>query len=79
MLARRTDTRGARQVTIPYFATVLRGGTAVISKRIGQVTLNFPASSVSLLRLFRLTHDLPVLSPKSHQLQLFRADESIAD
>ena len=41
VLARRTDSRGARQVTIPYFATVLRGGTAVISKRIGQVTLNF--------------------------------------
>lgn len=41
VLARRTDTRGARQVTIPYFATVLRGGTAVISKRIGQITLNF--------------------------------------
>lgn len=41
VLARRTDTRGARQVTIPYFATVLRGGTAVVSKRIGQVTLNF--------------------------------------
>lgn len=41
VLARRTDTRGARQVTIPYFATVLRGGTAVISKRVGQVTLNF--------------------------------------
>lgn len=39
--ARRTDTRGARQVTIPYFVTVLRGGTAVISKRVGQVTLNF--------------------------------------
>lgn len=41
VLARRTDTRGARQVAIPYFATVLRGGTAVISKRIGTVTLNF--------------------------------------
>jgi hypothetical protein len=41
VLGRRTDTRGARQVTIPYFATVLRGGSAVISKRIGQVTLNF--------------------------------------
>lgn len=41
VLARRTDTRGARQVTIPYFVTVLRGGSAVISKRIGQVTLNF--------------------------------------
>ncbi len=41
VLARRTDTRGARQVTLPYFATVMRGGTAVVSKRIGTVTLNF--------------------------------------
>jgi hypothetical protein len=41
VLARRTDTRGARQVTIPYFVTVLRGGSAVVSKRIGSVTVNF--------------------------------------
>lgn len=41
VLARRTDTHGARQVTLPYFVTVLRGGTAVISKRVGSVTLNF--------------------------------------
>lgn len=41
VLARRTDTRGARQVTLPYFSTVLRGGTAVQAKRIGTVTLNF--------------------------------------
>lgn len=41
VLARRTDPRGARQVTLPYFVTVLRGGTAVVSKRVGQVTLNF--------------------------------------
>ena len=39
--ARRTDTSGARTVTLPYYATVLRGGTAVVSKRVGQVTLNF--------------------------------------
>jgi hypothetical protein len=39
--ARRTDTRGARTVTLPYFVTVLRGGGAVISKRVGQVTLTF--------------------------------------
>lgn len=39
--ARRSDARGARSVTVPYFVTVLRGGTAVISKRIGSVTLNF--------------------------------------
>ena len=41
VLARRADTRGARSVTVPYFVTVLRGGTAVISKRVGEVTLNF--------------------------------------
>ena len=41
VLARRADPRGARQVTLPYFVTVLRGGSAVVSKRIGQVTLNF--------------------------------------
>lgn len=41
VLARRTDTRGARTVTLPYFVTVLRGGSAVIAKRVGSVTLNF--------------------------------------
>ena len=39
--ARRTDVRGARQVELPYFVTVLRGGTAVVTKRVGSVTLNF--------------------------------------
>jgi hypothetical protein len=39
--ARRTDTRGARTVTLPYFVTVLRGGGAVVSKRVGQVTIAF--------------------------------------
>ena len=41
VLARRTDTRGARQVTLPYYSVVLRGGTSVVTKRVGQVTLNF--------------------------------------
>lgn len=41
VLGSRIDTQGARQVTLPYFVTVLQGGTAVISKRVGQVTLNF--------------------------------------
>ncbi len=39
--ARRTDTRGARTVTLPYFVTVLRGGSAVVSKRVGEVSLTF--------------------------------------
>ncbi len=39
--ARRTDTRGARTVTLPYFVTVLRGGSAVVAKRNAAVTLTF--------------------------------------
>lgn len=39
--ARRADTAGARTVQLPYFVTVLRGGSAVISKRVGTVTLTF--------------------------------------
>lgn len=39
--ARRSDASGARQVTLPYFATVMRGGNAVVAKRVGQVTLDF--------------------------------------
>lgn len=39
--ARRTDTRGARNVELPYFVTVVRGGNAVVSKRVGTVTLAF--------------------------------------
>lgn len=37
----RRDTRGARTVTLPYFSTVVQGGSAVVAKRIGQVTLQF--------------------------------------
>jgi len=39
--ARRSDTAGARTVELPYFSTVLRGGSAVVTKRVGTVTLNF--------------------------------------
>ncbi len=41
VLARRTDARGARQVVLPYYVTVVRGGSAVISKRIANITINF--------------------------------------
>lgn len=41
VLARRTDTRGARTVSLPYFVTVLRGGSAVVAKRVGTVELTF--------------------------------------
>jgi len=39
--ARRSDVRGARTVTLPYFVTVLQGGSAVVTKRVGEVTLTF--------------------------------------
>jgi hypothetical protein len=39
--ARRTGKSGARTVTLPYFSTVVQGGSAVVAKRVGQVTLNF--------------------------------------
>lgn len=39
--AMRRDTNGARTVELPYFSTVLRGGNAVVAKRLGSVTLSF--------------------------------------
>jgi hypothetical protein len=39
--ARRTDNRGARTVSLPWFVTVVRGGNAVTAKRIGTVTIQF--------------------------------------
>lgn len=41
VLARRTDTRGARRVELPYFSTVLRGNSAVVSKRVGTIVIDF--------------------------------------
>ncbi|MDZ7588916.1 MAG: hypothetical protein U5J78_07240 [Parasphingorhabdus sp.] len=37
----RSRPNGARSVTLPYFSTVVQGGTAVVAKRLGSVTLNF--------------------------------------
>ncbi|WP_397590445.1 hypothetical protein [Sphingorhabdus sp.] len=39
--ARRSDASGSRSVTLPYFNTVVQGGSAIISKRVGQVTIQF--------------------------------------
>lgn len=39
--ARRSDPRGAKTVTLPFFTTVVQGGSAVVAKRLGQVTLQF--------------------------------------
>lgn len=39
--AQRRNPQGARQVTLPYFVSVVQGGSNVVSKRLGQVTLSF--------------------------------------
>lgn len=40
--AQRRNPAGARQVVLPYFATVVQGGTNVVSKRVARVALQFP-------------------------------------
>lgn len=37
----RRDVSGARDVVLPYFSTVVQGGSNVIAKRVGHVTLHF--------------------------------------
>jgi hypothetical protein len=45
--ARRTRTDAARDVSLPYFITVVRGGSAVVAKRIGHVSLHFDAGQAT--------------------------------
>jgi hypothetical protein len=39
--ARRSDNRGAREVVVPYYASVVQGGTSVVSKSVTNVVLRF--------------------------------------
>ncbi len=41
VVARRSDTAGARSVALPVFATVVQGGNLLVSKQVGSVTLAF--------------------------------------
>ncbi len=41
VLARRQSADGARDVSFPYFVTVVRGGSSVVAKRINRVTVHF--------------------------------------
>ncbi|HEU4969282.1 hypothetical protein [Sphingomonas sp.] len=43
VIARRRDTAAPREVVLPYFVTVVRGGNVVVAKRISRVALNFAA------------------------------------
>lgn len=45
--ARRTATVGERDVTLPYFATAMRGGGAVVAKQIGRIALHFAAGQAT--------------------------------
>jgi hypothetical protein len=46
VLARRADPRGAREVILPYFATVVRGGNTIVAKRIANVRIVFADGQV---------------------------------
>ena len=41
VLARRTQPGPARDVTLPYYLAVVRGGSSVVAKTVGQVTVRF--------------------------------------
>lgn len=41
IIGRRSNSAGARSVTLPYFSTVVRAGRLVVAKRVGSVTLEF--------------------------------------
>lgn len=46
VVAQRAIASGARDVTLPYFAVVLRAGDQMLSKQLGSVTLRFADGSV---------------------------------
>lgn len=45
VVATRRDRGLARQVVLPFFATVVQGGSAIVAKHVGAVALNFAAGS----------------------------------
>ncbi|KPF71741.1 hypothetical protein IP88_10490 [alpha proteobacterium AAP81b] len=45
VVARRSDSAGARDVALPVFATVVQGGNLIVSKQIGSVTVRFADGS----------------------------------
>ncbi|RYY29133.1 MAG: hypothetical protein EOP62_01260 [Sphingomonadales bacterium] len=43
VLATRRDAGAARDVSLPYFITIVRGGTSVVAKSVDRVTVHFEA------------------------------------
>ena len=46
VVATRRDAGPGRTVTLPYFSTVVQGGTAIVAKRLGSVTVTFADGQV---------------------------------
>jgi regulator of protease activity HflC (stomatin/prohibitin superfamily) len=46
VVAQRREAGPARQVVLPYFNTVVRGGDQVVAKQVGYVALNFAEGSL---------------------------------
>ncbi len=46
VFARRVRADGPRDVTLPYFITVVQGGNAVVAKRVGHVVVHFDAGQL---------------------------------
>ncbi|WP_218625122.1 hypothetical protein [Sphingomonas sp. dw_22] len=46
VFARRRDAGPARDVTLPYFIAVVRGGSSVTAKRVSHVTVHFDAGQI---------------------------------
>lgn len=64
--AQRRDPRGEREVVLPYFATVVQGGTNVVSKSVSRVSLRFAdgeyranSSGAGTSRVLRAAATLP--------------------
>ena len=45
VVARRANAAAARDVDLPYFIAIVRGGSAVVAKRVGQVRVHFDAGA----------------------------------
>jgi hypothetical protein len=46
VVARRASPHGERDLVLPYFATVMRGGTTIMSKQVSQVLVHFADGQV---------------------------------
>ncbi|MBN8849648.1 MULTISPECIES: hypothetical protein [unclassified Sphingomonas] len=66
--ARRSRADGPRDVTLPYFITIVRAGNAVVAKRVGRVGLHFDAgqtlASTSGQASTTITRAAATLSPE---------------